>query len=581
MHLRKITVKNFRNFKHTEVVLDSGFQTIIGENNIGKSNLLYAIRLVLDDSLSYASRRLKASDFNGFPPPNKEKFILISIDLYGENLASHPSFHPLKIGDHEMRISFLFAHKQILDPNIEYSEIDFQSEAGLEDFSWRLYGGGNSLEIHHLRELPGITFRDIEAINLFFLSDFRNIFRDLAGGNKSLLTRYCQSRANSNEEFEEIKGILSSASDELNDLPFVGELKREINEESKAIAGSYFSVPVSMGFTSEFDNDVWKELNIYFEPKGGNKISIDQMGLGQKNLLYLALFIAALENERDDNAINILLVEEPEAHLHPQIQKVLFKNLAGIANTQVVMTTHSTHIASNVEFKNLVVLYFNQINEVKAVSPFLGGFLENEEAKLLRRYLDATRAELFFSSAVLLVEGMSEQFIIPSIAKAKYGLDFTEHNISVVPIHGRHFSSFMKLFQETGFEVAVAVLIDGDEGEESDTFVENAKALQVQDRIRVFDGSQTLEIDLFPSGINTSYLQTCFEKLGHSQAYSNLVNASGPWGHELISRIGGTVRKGRFAQQLALHIDSNFIVPDYVRDAIIFLAEKRGVSINA
>jgi len=66
MYINSIVIKNFRNFKDFDLTLTDGFQTIIGENNIGKSNLYRAIRLVLDQSLSYKERLLDEKDFNGF-----------------------------------------------------------------------------------------------------------------------------------------------------------------------------------------------------------------------------------------------------------------------------------------------------------------------------------------------------------------------------------------------------------------------------------------------------------------------------------------------------------------------------------
>ena len=114
------------------------------------------------------------------------------------------------------------------------------------------------------------------------------------------------------------------------------------------------------------------KLNIFFNPQKAKNIPINILGLGQKNILYLSLFIAKLTNEKNDNELNILLIEKPEAHLHPQLQKLLFSNLGILNNTQVFMTSHSTHIASDCEFKNLNILY----NNVKNVTKIFFSFFE-------------------------------------------------------------------------------------------------------------------------------------------------------------------------------------------------------------
>ncbi|WP_136806214.1 TOPRIM nucleotidyl transferase/hydrolase domain-containing protein [Desulfosediminicola flagellatus] len=195
---------------------------------------------------------------------------------------------------------------------------------------------------------------------------------------------------------------------------------------------------------------------------------------------------------------------------------------------------------------------------------------------LLKRYLDATRSELFFSSAVIFVEGVAEQFIIPSIAKEVYGTNLTEQNISVVPIHSRYFDPFLEMFQDGKLEIKACAIIDGDWNEVGDdeqtTSVKNAKSLEVKGRVNVFPGTYTLEVDLFPDNVtNNKILETCFVNLGHSKSFKNLMATQANWTDELLKRIDGTIKKGRFAQELSLNLSNKFIVPQYIKDALEFI----------
>src|SRR5690606_34420724 len=100
-----------------------GFQTIIGENNIGKSNLYWAIRLVLDKNLPYNARNLDIKDINGFKNEvSVEESVIISIELYSKDLASFPTFHSFKTGKDTARITYLFAHKSKFIEGIEIPE---------------------------------------------------------------------------------------------------------------------------------------------------------------------------------------------------------------------------------------------------------------------------------------------------------------------------------------------------------------------------------------------------------------------------------------------------------------------------
>ncbi|MGM5630836.1 AAA family ATPase [Apibacter raozihei] len=587
MNIKNIKIQNFRNFKDFSIDFSEGFQTIIGENNVGKSNLYWAIRLVLDRELSYNSRKLELKDFHNYKNSiTINDYVLISIELFSENLASFPTFHAFKTSDTTAQITYVYAHRS------KFNEDDATpEEIELNDFNWRLFAGNQTLNLEYLVSRSAqITFRDLEGINLYYINAFRNINSDLHGNTKSLLSRYCQSRENAEEELESIQTILQQSSTDLNKLLFIPNLSETIQKKGIDIAGQYFSFPVAISFLSNYNTDAWNQLNLFFCPEENNNIPIQVLGLGQKNILYLSLFIAELENSSKQHEINLLLIEEPEAHLHPQLQKILFANLNGLKTTQVFMTSHSTHIASDCDYKNLNILYRNKEKEVKSFSPFGNGLLTDRESKLLKRYLDATRSEMFFASAIIYVEGVGEQFVIPSIAKEVYGINLTEHNISVIPIHSRFFDPYLKIVQDSNLEIPAVAIIDGDstelkEDDTETTAVANAKELEVTDRVVVMSGENTFEIDLFPNvETNNIYLKTCFENLNHKKSFENLINATKDeeenWSIGLIKRIDQTVMKGRFAQELSLLIDKDFQVPEYIEKAILHIAKCKNIEVN-
>ena len=157
MNIKSIAIKNFRNFSDFNIDFSKGFQTIIGENNIGKSNLYWAIRLILDRNLSYNSRNLDIKDFHGFKKEvTIDDHVIISIELYSEDLASFPTFHSFKTSDTTARITYLYAHESKF---IEDGDIPENIE--LSQFKWQLFGSGNSLEIEDILTLHSLRFSEI------------------------------------------------------------------------------------------------------------------------------------------------------------------------------------------------------------------------------------------------------------------------------------------------------------------------------------------------------------------------------------------------------------------------------------
>ena len=141
MHLDNITIKNFRNFDDFTINFTKEFQTIIGENNIGKSNLFWAIRLVFDKNLSYNSRRLQEKDIHRFKHIGFDTNILISIELKGKNLSSFPNLHTIKSSDETVRVTYIYAHRTNFASTIKEYE-----KAEIKDFQWKLFGSGKSTD---------------------------------------------------------------------------------------------------------------------------------------------------------------------------------------------------------------------------------------------------------------------------------------------------------------------------------------------------------------------------------------------------------------------------------------------------
>ena len=177
--------------------------------------------------------------------------------------------------------------------------------------------------------------------------------------------------------------------------------------------------------------------------------------LDEENGAKLYTFMS--DNGHGNNAVTLLAIEEPEAHLHPVYQRLIYKDVINRNGFPILLTTHSTHITSVSPIKSLVHLHQKDGNTVAhstASMPMIEGeFLDVE------RYLDVKRGEIFLGKGVLLVEGIAEEYIIPKMAEL-LGKPLDEKGIVVCNINCTNFKPYMKMLNS--LSIPYAVITDGD-----------------------------------------------------------------------------------------------------------------------
>jgi putative ATP-dependent endonuclease of OLD family len=193
------------------------------------------------------------------------------------------------------------------------------------------------------------------------------------------------------------------------------------------------------------------------------EVPIINNGLGYNNLIYISLILSKLKMVTDDrfgdNAkiFPFLLIEEPEAHLHPAMQynflKFLTKEIKNETkdnkiSRQIFITSHSTHITSAVSLDSVICMLSNQKNKIEAKYPgrvFSDSKEDKKSKKYIERYLDATKSNMLFSKGVIFVEGLAEQLLLPCLAEY-VECPLEEKHVATVRVDGLTFKHFIKLF---------------------------------------------------------------------------------------------------------------------------------------
>ena len=221
-------------------------------------------------------------------------------------------------------------------------------------------------------------------------------------------------------------------------------------------------------------------------------------------------------NKDNWSGIRLGLIEELEAHLHPQAQMQVIEALQKYNQIQLILTTHSPNLASKLNLEDLIIC--NNANAFPMGEAYTK--LGKENYKFLEKFLDTTKANLFFVKGVILVEGWAEEILIPSIAKA-IGINLTEKGVSIVNIGHTGFDHYAKIYlrqAEPHMKIPVAVITDSDireyEKAGNNCIKRNANTVQQETtrKLSEINGKSEINVQYF-SAPNWTFEKELAEKL--------------------------------------------------------------------
>jgi len=280
---------------------------------------------------------------------------------------------------------------------------------------------------------------------------------------------------NTETDYNEIKQILDQLDEKVAANSNLATIKSDVTKLLDRVSLQTLTNDntIDFRFAGMETTEILKKLGLIY---GGNPIDISRNGLGRNNLLYISLVLSQLSASNiqgDKTHFRIIGIEEPESHLHPQLQDHLAENIEQIRDDsaeemQLLITSHSTHIAAKLSLENTCVLYIDP-NSGKICSHYILNNLDHKKdantISYLKRYLDATKSRIFFARKVILVEGFAEQFLIPEFFKVYNEKDITIDKLgcNVVNVNGVAFKHFLKVIA-SGYFIKCLVLTDQDTG---------------------------------------------------------------------------------------------------------------------
>lgn len=484
MYISEIKIEGLRGFGVSKTIkFNEGINVIIGHNNSGKTTILKALDLVFGKT----SKQLSIDDFNKNVPIDSLKEVSPSVKItatltespdeeeYSEDLVTVATWLTKIDKPYEAKLTYECFLSKKEKENYKASMTAISSEDPQDYWNEIKYNFQRKYINRILIGNPSNgNILDSESISKFdfqFLSAIRDVERDMFSGRNSLLKEvidfFIDYEVKTNNELSEIdkkKELKTKRVKFSNDAQvLIGQLqdrmkigKKHMLKYAEDTGASYENMKPD--FEGRIlDTELYSALKLIVESETGVKIPASQNGLGYNNLIYISLLLAKMQKNASGDYMgsntkvySMLAIEEPEAHLHPNMQYKFLKFLSQNKEKevrQIFITTHSPNITAAVDLKSIILLHKNNgdLNIAYPGAVFSDSAEDQESLKYVQRFLDVTKSDMFFAKGVLLVEGISEQLLIPEFAKL-LDKDLIDKQISTINIGGRYFNHFLKLF---------------------------------------------------------------------------------------------------------------------------------------
>ncbi|SHJ72373.1 Predicted ATP-dependent endonuclease of the OLD family, contains P-loop ATPase and TOPRIM domains [Palleronia salina] len=421
MRVDRIVIQNFRTFASLDVHITDDLCCILGENNTGKTAILRAIQICLDSMLPSSFRSLIREDIHSAIDIAEPTQVLIGIELTGfEGRVNEEALvSTWKTARDRARVFYRFRPRPAVRELLESGDLAY-GMLTLEDYQWEIHGGGDPAidlaDIAWNDEGIGETVRfgDLQSYLLIHLPALRDVEQDLRNPRQSPLVRLIEAFQIDEIEQEALVSILDEANKAISGSETIAEIAGAIDARFKEVSGPAFEMDATLGLSAASFRAIIRNLKILLSNVSLTSFEPGRNGLGMNNVLYIAILMEYLQRRISLNrsAGQLILMEEPEAHLHPQLQFSLIAALRSIG-VQVILTSHSTQVTSQVPLSGVVSLTKREDATIAAGNLALNAALTSPEIADLERYLDATKSALLYARKVMLVEGAAEMLKCP------------------------------------------------------------------------------------------------------------------------------------------------------------------------
>jgi putative ATP-dependent endonuclease of OLD family len=459
--ISRVRIKNYRSIESLDLEL-SMFNLLIGQNNTGKSNFLRAINTAI-----LGTADISESDIYIDNGERLEKSKTAIIDL----LIKPTNADNAVCNDFTEFWTSVFTETWITTSD-EGSFVGIRTEIKYDVVKnsyilnrrcirqWR-----DSIDTTMLENRKVSYNEDMRTLlQAFYMDANRDIVQDMRN-RKSYFGRITSNYDLTEEKIRQIEEQLSSVNTMIIDsIPALTKTKKRISAIGKTIGSEPSTVEVEP--IARKISDINKGMDIVMKDGTAAMFPISQHGDGTRSWISFLTLSAFVENEKEKRATDtedteqyiMLTMEEPEAHLHPQAQRLLFEQISDFSGQKIV-STHSPSIVAQSALAD-TIHFCKRNGKTQVVQYRTGEHHADNTQKTFREVLN-TRAEFLFASAVILCEGITEEIALPVFFQEYFGCAPYALGVSIINICGKdNYVSFLTLAKD--FDIPWFIFSDGE-----------------------------------------------------------------------------------------------------------------------